>query len=46
MGVPAGVAQTAVRFSFDASVSREDLEAASRAVAEAVAGVKALGTRG
>lgn len=46
MGVPAGVAQTAVRFSFDASVSREDLEAAARAVAEAVAGVKALGTRG
>lgn len=46
MGIPAGVAQTAVRFSFDAAVTREDLDTAARAVAAAVAGVKALGTRG
>lgn len=46
MGIPAGVAQTAVRFSFDAAVTREDLDTAALAVAAAVAGVKALGTRG
>ncbi|MFJ6079730.1 cysteine desulfurase family protein [Pseudarthrobacter sp. NPDC092419] len=45
MGVPAAVAQTAVRFSFDASVTREDLDAAARAAAAAVAGVRSLGTR-
>ncbi|MFD5278803.1 cysteine desulfurase family protein [Pseudarthrobacter sp. NPDC058362] len=45
MGVPAAVAQTAVRFSFDASVTREDLDTAARAVAAAVAGVRSLGTR-
>jgi cysteine desulfurase len=45
LGIPAVVAQTAVRFSFDASVTRDDLEAAAAAVRTAVAGVKALGTR-
>ncbi|MFJ6026266.1 cysteine desulfurase family protein [Pseudarthrobacter sp. NPDC092424] len=45
MGIPAGVAQTAVRFSFDASVSAEDLDAAALAVAAAVAGVKGLANR-
>ncbi|WP_324642263.1 cysteine desulfurase family protein [Pseudarthrobacter sp. LT1] len=43
MGIPAEVAQTAVRFSFDASVTREDLDAAAAAVQAAVAGVRNLG---
>nr|WP_217509060.1 cysteine desulfurase family protein [Pseudarthrobacter sp. C4D7] len=43
MGFPAGVAQTAVRFSFDASVTQEDLDAAAAAVLEAVAVVRNLG---
>lgn len=45
LGIPAAIAQTAVRFSFDASVTRDDLEAAAAAVRTAVAGVKALGAR-
>ncbi|MHC6593005.1 cysteine desulfurase family protein [Arthrobacter sp. C152] len=45
LGIPAGVAQTAVRFSFDSSVTRDDLDAAALAVRAAVAGVKALGAR-
>ncbi|NUP60144.1 MAG: cysteine desulfurase [Pseudarthrobacter sp.] len=45
LGIPAGIAQTAVRFSFDASVTRDDLQAAAAAVRTAVAGVKALGAR-
>lgn len=45
MGLSAAVAQTAVRFSFDSSISREDLDAAAGAVAAAVAGVRSLGTR-
>lgn len=45
MGLPAAVAQTAVRFSFDSSISREELEAAAGAVAAAVAGVRSLGAR-
>ncbi|WP_457950547.1 cysteine desulfurase family protein [Pseudarthrobacter sp. alpha12b] len=43
LGIPAGVAQTAVRFSFDASVTQEDLDAAANAVQAAVAGVRNLG---
>jgi len=43
MGVPAEVAQTAVRFSFDAAVTREDLDAAAAAVQAAVAGIRNLG---
>ncbi|NUS36665.1 MAG: cysteine desulfurase [Pseudarthrobacter sp.] len=45
LGIPAGIAQTAVRFSFDASVTHDDLQAAAAAVRTAVAGVKALGAR-
>ncbi|MGX5716470.1 cysteine desulfurase family protein [Arthrobacter sp. MAHUQ-56] len=44
LGLPAAVAQTAVRFSFDASVTRDDLAAAAAAVRTAVAGVQSLGT--
>jgi len=43
LGLPAEVAQTAVRFSFDASVTREDLDTAAAAVQAAVAGVRNLG---
>jgi len=43
MGIPAEVAQTAVRFSFDAAVTQEDLDAAAAAVQAAVAGVRNLG---
>ncbi|HKU01852.1 MAG TPA: cysteine desulfurase family protein [Arthrobacter sp.] len=43
MGVPAEVAQTAVRFSFDAAVTQEDLDAAAAAVLAAVAAVRNLG---
>ncbi|MGN8129304.1 cysteine desulfurase family protein [Arthrobacter sp. RC1.1 241] len=43
LGVPAEVAQTAVRFSFDSSVSQADLDHAAAAVRAAVAGVKNLG---
>ncbi|KNH17364.1 cysteine desulfurase [Arthrobacter sp. ZBG10] len=44
MGFPAAVAQTAVRFSFDATVSAGDLATAAEAVARAVAGVRSLGS--
>jgi len=43
MGISAEVAQTAVRFSFDASVTQEDLAAAAAAVKAAVGSVKNLG---
>ncbi|MDQ0768709.1 cysteine desulfurase [Pseudarthrobacter defluvii] len=43
MGMSAEVAQTAVRFSFDASVTQEDLDAAAAAVQAAVGSVKNLG---
>ena len=43
MGIPAEMAQTAVRFSFDASVTRGDLDLAAAAVCAAVARVKNLG---
>jgi cysteine desulfurase len=43
LGISPEVAQTAVRFSFDASVAKEDLEAAAAAVRSAVASVRTLG---
>jgi cysteine desulfurase len=43
LGISAEVAQTAVRFSFDASVTREELDVAADAVRAAVASVKNLG---
>ena len=43
LGVSAEVAQTAVRFSFDSSVSQADLDHAAAAVRAAVAGVRNLG---
>ena len=43
LGIPAGVAQTAVRFSFDASVTATELDTAARAVQSAITSVKALG---
>ncbi|MDP9889028.1 cysteine desulfurase family protein [Pseudarthrobacter enclensis] len=43
LGISAEVAQTAVRFSFDAAVTQEDLDAAAAAVQAAVAAVKNLG---
>ncbi|MGK3957123.1 cysteine desulfurase family protein [Arthrobacter sp. R4] len=43
LGIPAEVAQTAVRFSFASSVSAADLEAAAQAVLAAVASVRTLG---
>ena len=43
MGISTEVAQTAVRFSFDASVTQEDLAAAAAAVKAAVGSVKNLG---
>ncbi|MBT2250069.1 cysteine desulfurase [Arthrobacter sp. BHU FT2] len=43
MGIPREVAQTAVRFSFSSSVTAGELDAAGRAVAAAVAGVRSLG---
>jgi cysteine desulfurase len=44
LGIPREVAQTAVRFSFDAAVTGEDLVTAAKAVVSAVAGVRSLGT--
>ena len=44
LGIPASIAQTAVRFSFDASVTAQDLEAAAAAVCSAVSGVRSLGS--
>lgn len=43
MGYDPEVAQTAVRFSFDSTVTREDLHAAAVAVHRAVESVRALG---
>jgi cysteine desulfurase len=43
LGLDAEVAQTAVRFSFDSTVSGADLETAAKAVGAAVAGVRTLG---
>jgi cysteine desulfurase len=43
LGIEAEVAQTAVRFSFDSSVSPADLEAAAQAVVTAVVSVRTLG---
>ena len=43
LGIEPEVAQTAVRFSFDAAVTEEDLNAAAGAVSHAVESVRALG---
>jgi cysteine desulfurase len=43
LGIEAEVAQTAVRFSFDASVTAADLETAAAAVTAAVGSVRNLG---
>ena len=43
LGINGEVAQTAVRFSFDASVTAADLEAAASAVQAAVGSVRTLG---
>ncbi|MDQ4046481.1 MAG: cysteine desulfurase [Actinomycetota bacterium] len=43
LGIEAEVAQTAVRFSFDASVTEADLESAAGAVRAAVGSVRTLG---
>ena len=43
LGIEAEVAQTAVRFSFDAAVTEEDLKTAADAVRNAVESVRALG---
>ncbi|HEU4668371.1 MAG TPA: cysteine desulfurase family protein [Arthrobacter sp.] len=44
MGFEAVVAQTAIRFSFDAAVAGDDLEVAAKAVRQAVASVRGLGS--
>jgi len=43
LGIEPEVAQTAVRFSFDAAVTEEDLNTAAGAVRHAVESVRALG---
>jgi cysteine desulfurase len=43
LGIETEVAQTAVRFSFDSSISAVDLETAAQAVQAAVASVRTLG---
>jgi cysteine desulfurase len=43
LGIEAEVAQTAVRFSFDAAITEEDLNTAAGAVRHAVESVRALG---
>jgi cysteine desulfurase len=45
LGIPAEVAQTAVRFSFDAAVTAEELDTAAAAVHAALASVRSLGAR-
>ncbi|MEO5318353.1 cysteine desulfurase family protein [Arthrobacter sp. CC3] len=45
MGIPSEVAQTAVRFSFDASVTAAELHEAALAVRNAVGSVQTLGIR-
>jgi cysteine desulfurase len=44
MGIEPEVAQTAVRFSFDGTVTATELQEAAAAVRTAVAGIRALGT--
>jgi cysteine desulfurase len=44
MGIEPGIAQTAVRFSFDSTVTAAQLQQAAAAVRTAVAGVRSLGT--
>ncbi len=46
MGIAPEVAQTAVRFSFDSTVTADELRQAAAAVGIAVAGVQALGPTG
>jgi cysteine desulfurase len=46
MGLGAGVAQTAVRFSFDSMITAAELEEAAAAVRNAVGSVRALGHTG
>ena len=46
LGIEAAVAQTAVRFSFDATVTAAELAEAAAMVRTAVGSVRALGTRG
>ncbi|UZX03781.1 cysteine desulfurase [Arthrobacter sp. CDRTa11] len=43
LGIEAEVAQTAVRFSFDSSVTALDLETAAQGIRDAVASVRSLG---
>ncbi|MFS0716990.1 cysteine desulfurase family protein [Arthrobacter sp. 1P04PC] len=43
MGIPAAVAQTAVRFSFDAAITAAELDQATAAVRGAVGSVRSLG---
>jgi cysteine desulfurase len=43
LGIEGELAQTAVRFSFDASVTEADLDAAAAAVQAAVGRVRTLG---
>lgn len=45
MGIPSDVAQTAVRFSFDAAVTAAELHEAAAAVRNAVGSVQTLGIR-
>ncbi|MCY1249576.1 Cysteine desulfurase IscS [compost metagenome] len=45
MGIPSEVAQTAVRFSFDAAVTAAELHEAATAVRNAVGSVLTLGIR-
>lgn len=45
LGIPAEVAQTAVRFSFEAAVTAEELDTAAAAVHSAIASVRSLGAR-
>src|SRR6478735_6812201 len=44
LGIEPEVAQTAVRFSFDSTVTADELRQAAAAVRTAVAGIRALGT--
>jgi cysteine desulfurase len=46
MGIGAEVAQTAVRFSFDATITAAELQVAASAVWNAVGAVRALGPTG
>jgi cysteine desulfurase len=46
LGIEPGIAQTAVRFSFDSTVTAAQLQEAAAAVRAAVAGVRSLGQAG